>query len=54
MGRDRATARRCDVDVLPLIVQSPEAVNVTAKPDDAVAETVKSASPYVLFARGRK
>src|ERR1044072_7686305 len=36
--------------VVPITVQLPLAVNVTAKPDEAVALTAKSASPYVLFA----
>src|SRR3954469_2100044 len=33
--------------VAPLFVQLPALVNVTGRPDDAVAETVKSASPNV-------
>ena len=36
--------------VLPLTVQLPVALKLTASPDDAVALTVKSASPNVLSA----
>ena len=38
--------------VLPLIVQLPVGVNVTVRPDEAVAFTSKSASPKVLFGSG--
>ena len=34
--------------MLPLTVQLPEAAKLTGSPDDAVALTVKSRSPYVL------
>ena len=33
-------------------MQEPAAVNVTGRPDDAVAETVKSGAPYVTSASG--
>ena len=36
--------------MLPLIVHCPAALKLTANPDDAVALTPKSASPYVLSA----
>jgi len=36
---------------LPLTVHCPLAVKLTGKPDEAVALTVKSASPKVLFAK---
>ena len=39
----------CTVD--PATVQLPAAANVTGSPDDAVALTVKSASPKVLSGR---
>ena len=35
--------------VLPLTVQLPLALKLTARPEDAVALTVKSRSPKVLF-----
>jgi hypothetical protein len=40
--------------VAPLTVQFPLAAKETASPDDADALTVKSASPYVLFASAAK
>ena len=40
--------------VVPLTVQLPEAAKLTASPDDAVAETLKSASPKVLFPKAAK
>ena len=41
---------RCTV--VPLTVQLPLAVKLTGRPEEAVALTVKSGSPKVLFARG--
>src|SRR5205823_3445780 len=38
----------------PLTVQLPVALNVTCRPDDAIAAIVKSGFPYVLFGRGPK
>jgi hypothetical protein len=38
----------------PVTVQSPLAAKVTARPDVAVALTVKSGSPYVLSPSGAK
>ena len=40
--------------VAPLIVQFPDAANETARPEDALALTAKSASPNVLAARTPK
>ncbi len=40
---------RCTV--LPLIVQLPVALKLTGRPELAVALTLKSASPNVLFAK---
>ena len=41
---------RCTV--VPLTVQLPLAVKLTYRPEEAVALTVKSGSPKVLFATG--
>src|SRR4029453_6760497 len=41
---------RCTV--VPLTVQLPLAAKATGRPELAVAPTLKSASPYVLFASG--
>ena len=40
--------------LLPLIVQSPDAARLTARPDDAVPLTPKSGSPHVLSASAPK
>ena len=43
---------RCTV--VPLIVQFPDAMNDTGRPEDAVADTSKSGSPYTLSGSGPK